>query len=419
MTRLLRATLPCFAFSFTLCFSQTKFYNYYDNGLEFMDKGDWQRAIAEFKSAASLEFEDSKVQRADGVRPIKYFPHREMGIAFYNLSEFDNAKKELELSLAYVESPRAEEYIELVKRNVPPSLATETKTRMDEDAKKRDRELAEAEERKRELEKAEKEKRKGEESDKTPAVESSKDNSVPVVALTYDPLTLTQVGSRLGIVVLPLKGKEGGDKYADAATERLISQLVNLQRFRVIERSSLDEVLKEQKIQASGVVDEKTVVKIGKVTGADAIIFGSISLIGSTADINARAVDTQTSETIVAKGDRKEAVDLDGIERLVETVAILICNELPIIEASIVTKDNDIMYIDAGYQKGIRKNSKCVAFREGEDILHPKTKEVLGKKRIELGQLQVVDVQQKTAQVRVVSMEPGRDIEIGDKIVVK
>jgi len=40
-----------------------KFYNYYDNGLEYMEKGDWLRAIEEFKSASSLEFEDAKKKR--------------------------------------------------------------------------------------------------------------------------------------------------------------------------------------------------------------------------------------------------------------------------------------------------------------------------------------------------------------------
>ena len=42
-------------FSFLLIFSPThaieKFYTYYDKGIKFMEKGEWERAIEELKSA--------------------------------------------------------------------------------------------------------------------------------------------------------------------------------------------------------------------------------------------------------------------------------------------------------------------------------------------------------------------------------
>ena len=92
-------------------YSIEKFYTYYDKALKYMQKGDWERAIAELKSAASLEFEDAKKKRTYGTRFIKYFPHREMGICYYNLEEFDTAMGELQLSYAYKKSKRSEEYI--------------------------------------------------------------------------------------------------------------------------------------------------------------------------------------------------------------------------------------------------------------------------------------------------------------------
>ena len=75
-------------------------------------------------------------------------------------------------------------------------------------------------------------------------------------ALTYDPSRVTQVGSRLGIAVMPIDVKGEMDKYADALTEKMVSQLVNLRRFKVIERTALDKVLQEQQLQVSGVVDD-------------------------------------------------------------------------------------------------------------------------------------------------------------------
>ncbi|HCV42899.1 MAG TPA: hypothetical protein DGH68_05410, partial [Bacteroidetes bacterium] len=111
MNRCLLVALPCFFLILTPCSSQTKFYNYYNTGLEYVEKGDWERAIGELRSAISLEFEDTDMKRTYGTRFMKYFPHREMGVAHYNLSEFEAARKELELSLAYVQSSRGEEYL--------------------------------------------------------------------------------------------------------------------------------------------------------------------------------------------------------------------------------------------------------------------------------------------------------------------
>jgi hypothetical protein len=98
--------------------SQNKFYNYYTSGLEYMDKKDWVQAISELKSAASLEFEDAKHKRTYGTHFIEYFLHREMGIAYYNLNEVDNAKSELGLSYSYVQSDRAAEFLNKIEPNL-------------------------------------------------------------------------------------------------------------------------------------------------------------------------------------------------------------------------------------------------------------------------------------------------------------
>ena len=117
-----KLTLFFFLFG-SLLFSQNKFYNYYTNGLEYMEKQDWVRAIGEFKSAISLEFEDVQRKRTYGTHFIEYYPHREMAVAHYMLSEMDAAKKELELSLAYRSTDRAEEYYKKITGGVlPPKI---------------------------------------------------------------------------------------------------------------------------------------------------------------------------------------------------------------------------------------------------------------------------------------------------------
>ncbi len=397
MNRIATATLLLFLLHTTFCLSQSKFYNYYSNGLDYIEKEDWLRAIEELRGAASLEFEDSDMRRTYGTRFIPYFPHRELGVAYYNLGEFENAKKELELSLAYVSSSRAEEYLSHVKNRVPPTVLVAAKKSHVEDEPVNNKK----------------------EEPLPKEIIVSKEPVLPSGALTYDPASVTQVGERLAIAVLPFQGKGESQNYVDAATDKMILQLVNLRRFRVIERWKLDELLKEQELQVSGVVDEKTAVEIGRVAGADAIILGNITIIGSMTTVNARVIDTQSSEVIVAKSDRGERTDLEDVEKLVEMVAINIYNELPLVEGEVITKDNKMMYVDVGSEKRIRKGSKCVAFRVVGDFVHPKTGKFLQKQVIRLGELQVVEVLEKVSAVRVIKEESGRDIRIGDRIVIK
>ena len=66
--------------------------------------------------------------------------------------------------------------------------------------------------------------------------------------------------------------------------------------------------------------------------------------------------------------EQSQGTDVGDIERTVDRVAIDIYNELPIVEGYVVNKDQNLYYIDIGNEKGIRKGSKCVVFREPEDI---------------------------------------------------
>ncbi|MBK7257513.1 MAG: hypothetical protein IPI01_06870 [Ignavibacteriae bacterium] len=370
---------------------QSKFYQYYSDGMDYVEKKDWLRAIQEFRSAMSLEFEDASRKRTYGTRFIEYFPHREIGVCHYFLGENQAALKELELSAAYTSSERASEYIDLIRGTGPAPLATKpgkpSRTRTEDDTADRSR------------------------------METNRTGTLPVGALTYDPSRVTQVGSRLGVGVIPITLKGDLEQYGDALTDKMVTQLVNLRRFKVIERAALDKVLSEQQLQVSGAVDEATAVQVGKIAGADAIILTSAIQSRDGGKVSARIIDTETGETIVARSEQVEGSDVEDFEKAVDALAIMIYNELPIVEGFIVSLEGDTFYVDVGSLKGVRKGSKCVAFREGKEIKHPSTGEVLGHQVTKLGELVVVQVQQKVAQVRVVDKEQA--IKVGDKIVVK
>jgi TolB-like protein len=97
--------------------------------------------------------------------------------------------------------------------------------------------------------------------------------------------------------------------YADGAvssgsslvTEGLTTRLVNRRAFSVIERSQLEKLMSESKLQLSGVVDSSGTPKIGRVLGVNGIITGRlIDLTNGQTSIDARLISAANGEVLAA-----------------------------------------------------------------------------------------------------------------------
>ena len=94
---------------------------------------------------------------------------------------------------------------------------------------------------------------------------------------------------------------------------RLENELVKLGDFKVVERTKIDEVLKEQKLQFSGCVEE-CLVDAGEILGANQIILGSIGKIGGLYTLSAKLVDVESGELLMASDFDAE----DGLSELLQ-----------------------------------------------------------------------------------------------------
>jgi len=79
-------------------------------------------------------------------------------------------------------------------------------------------------------------------------------------------------------------------------TDALTEAMFNTGKIKIIERSNLEAILKEQKFQSSGLVNEETVKSIGMIAGVDFVCYGTLKDLGATLTINARVVDVETGE---------------------------------------------------------------------------------------------------------------------------
>jgi hypothetical protein len=72
----------------------------------------------------------------------------------------------------------------------------------------------------------------------------------------------------------------------------------------VIDRSQLDRIREEQKLQTSGEVDDNQAVLIGKISGANIIVTGAVTGTGDLRRLRLRALDTQTAHVLSVASER-------------------------------------------------------------------------------------------------------------------
>lgn len=92
-----------------------KWWNYYERGLEYAEKGDWGKALGDLREAASQRGTDQRMARTYGMHFIDYYPHRELGVVYYHQGEMEMAARELEESVKTEETAKAVFYLNKVK----------------------------------------------------------------------------------------------------------------------------------------------------------------------------------------------------------------------------------------------------------------------------------------------------------------
>src|SRR4029453_7806683 len=98
---------------------RNKWWQNYERGLSCADGKFWDEASASFRAALADSLGQTDRWRVNtyGVRFIDdYFPHRELGIVYYQQKRYEEAQHELELSLSMTENAKAKFYLNKVNR---------------------------------------------------------------------------------------------------------------------------------------------------------------------------------------------------------------------------------------------------------------------------------------------------------------
>lgn len=100
------------------------------------------------------------------------------------------------------------------------------------------------------------------------------------------------------VAVMDFEGRGLPTDQAATLADRFRAELSGCGAFRQVERSKMDEILREQGFQQAGCTSTECAVQTGRILGVERIVSGSVSRIGETWTVHAREIDVGTSEIL-------------------------------------------------------------------------------------------------------------------------
>lgn len=112
---------------------------------------------------------------------------------------------------------------------------------------------------------------------------------------------------KVAVVDFEDKSQYGKHMLGRSAADHLANYLFKSKQFRIFDRQQLSKVLDEQKLGQSGIVDQATAARVGKLVGVEYVVYGVVANFG----FHQEAVNT----IIVQK--KKQIADCEIIVRII------------------------------------------------------------------------------------------------------
>ncbi len=230
------------------------------------------------------------------------------------------------------------------------------------------------------------------------------------------------------------------DRVMQSVDMNLLSAFSNTRKFKLVSRTDLDAVLKEQSfaVDSGNVVSDKNAAKIGAMLGAKYIVVvsvddfqdfkegGSISALGQSDEVReirigvvAKLIDSTTAEIIETVNDsvkerfydvKSNIAQRSGGSKSDEIIAKLsralganIANRVAdiVFPPKVIGKTGKVVTFNRGDGTGVAVGDEYAIFALGEAMIDPDTGENLGAEEVEVGKMCVTSVTPKFSKGKI------------------
>ena len=275
--------------------------------------------------------------------------------------------------------------------------------------------------------------------------------AVFLTIITVSSFSFISEAAQKKVAVMPFESVSGSGerRVAEIMTEQVTVVIANSGNYTVIERTQLAQTLKEINLQNSGIIDPNQAIELGKMSGTDYTIVGKVLMAGvynnestniyrdilgsnnpfkgfiakykGKVALDVRFIDNVTGQLIFAKviegsksGNERDVCLNAACKAAAENILTEIQMKNPF-TATVLDTDGGKVYIDKGFDSGLRVGEVLIVFKE----LRPITTldgQIIAMKTTEVGKVKVVEVNGNHSICKIIT---GDENEISRRMKVK
>ena len=97
------------------------------------------------------------------------------------------------------------------------------------------------------------------------------------------------------IAIMDIMSSSFSDSDVRLFTDILRTEIFKLNHFKIVERGVIQQIIKEQEMKVSGLVEDSTLLEIGKLLAVEKLLVCRIDSLGETTAFNIRLIDVESS----------------------------------------------------------------------------------------------------------------------------
>lgn len=223
------------------------------------------------------------------------------------------------------------------------------------------------------------------------ATDAAGNRTVEQIAITRQTPKARLLNERLSVGILPFAQRGQITATSDAFQDVFMQQLALRNRFKLVDRTLLDIILQEHKINRTDLIAPETALRTGRLAAANAFISGSIIQTRMGMEAISRLVDTETAEVLTTVDAFIEAKTLPVIKEAAEQLALKLHREFQMVDGDILDRQKQYIVTDLGSEQ-LRAQRRILVIQE-QPVFHPVTHHPLGSDYRVLGRARLVHIQ--------------------------